>query len=141
MDVNLINLPYVQKPLRIITKVKVRPASRIYADESQKPMIEASALWDTGADCCAISTGMIAEMGIRELYSEKAGGFGGQKDDVPHYSIDIAIGDNHIIENVLAIAYESLGSHDIILGMNVITLGDFALMREGEGSRFVFKLE
>jgi hypothetical protein len=140
LNINTIILHYENKPQRVVTELKVNEASEWASRNGTIPLpAGVQALWDTGADWCAISSDMAKRMNLTIAGTQDASGFGGQK-NTPFYIVDITLPDDTHVYNVPTIAYEGSETHNFIIGMNVITRGDFSLTHEINGSRFCFTL-
>jgi hypothetical protein len=140
MEMNSIILHFQPTPLAVITDSIVKESARFSASPTQEAY-KARALWDTGAQMCAISAGLARDMNLRVQGYVRLGGFGSDEDETPFYRIDITLIDGQHFSNVAAAEYADKDSHDIIIGLNLITLGDFALTREEGGTRFSFTMD
>jgi hypothetical protein len=139
--VNVLSHLYPETPQRVVTEITVQQSAEWCAKYHLKSAtIQASALWDTGAEICAISSELVQRLNLLKFGTEWIVGFGGMGEWDKYY-IDLTLDDNHHIYNVPAVFNPNMKSQDIIIGMNVITQGDFALIRETGGTRFVFKME
>jgi hypothetical protein len=139
--INVISRLYDKSFKRVVTEIEVSQSSAWCAINNLKSVnIQARALWDTGAEICAVSSDFVNRLGLVSYGEEWFVGFGGEAEQEKYY-LDIALGDNRHIYNIPAMHNPHMKSYDIIIGMNVITMGDFALIREDKGTRFVFKLD
>jgi hypothetical protein len=141
-EINTMITTYEQRPLSIITDVVLS----VYLGPTpggQEPAQrwKARALWDTGAQMCAINTALAQDMGLEIAGYIAAGGFGGDMRDAPFFLVNLDFPDGIRFSKVPAVAYDKKTTHNFIIGMNVITAGDFSLIREHSGSRFSFTID
>jgi hypothetical protein len=141
-EINTLITTYEHRPLSIITDV----ALSMYLGPTQNGQEPAQhwparALWDTGAQMCAINTTLAQDMGLEIAGYIAAGGFGGNTQDAPFFLVNLDFPDGIRFSKVPAVAYNKETSHNFIIGMNVITAGDFSLIREQSGSRFSFTID
>jgi predicted aspartyl protease len=142
LNINSIILHYGNKPLAVITDAQVQEVEALAALKATKPeSYKVQALWDTGAQMCAISKELVEEMGLTVAGKIDAGGFGGNKKDTPFYYVDLTLPDEYHLNHVAAIEYEAMSSHNFIIGMSIITMGDFSLTREDKGIKFHFTFD
>ena len=95
------------------------------------------AIWDTGATASVISDRVALRLGltaVNYVFIETANGVC----EVPSYIIDIRLPDGHAIERINATGTE-LESCDALIGMDVITQGDF-LITNAPNTRFEFRI-
>ncbi|MDR0908767.1 MAG: retropepsin-like domain-containing protein [Spirochaetaceae bacterium] len=140
-EINTIVLRYPTKPLAIISDVAVKEAIDYSQPDLPRQSFDVRALWDTGAQICAISKPLVESMGLQQAGTIDAGGFGGDTRDTPFYRIDLTLNDDRHFYGIVVIEYAGKPTHDIIIGLNVITAGDFSLFREGSGTRFTFTMD
>jgi predicted aspartyl protease len=141
LTVNPIIIHYEDKPFKVITTSIITQAKEYCQifELALHPM-KVTALWDTGADGCAISRVTAEKMGLTPFGTRLVDGFwGSSKSEV--YYVDITLSDERHVYNVPAVVYDGLSAQDFVIGMNVITMGDFALTREDGGTRFSFSME
>jgi hypothetical protein len=141
MTVNPIILHFEQKPHKVITSAIIRQSQEFCQARGLKSSeMEVRALWDTGAEWCAISREIAHQLQLWKAGLEWVDGFGGSKESEVHY-VDITLPDDRHVYNVPAVVYDGLRAQDFVIGMNVITMGDFVLTREDNGTRFTFSME
>lgn len=112
-------------PEMIITECTVRPA------DSSDAGMTVKALWDTGADRSMISHDLAASMGLipfRHVNSHSTNGISKK----PMYQIAIMLPNGAGLPK-LPVVEGDFDGHDIIIGMDIITLHDFALTHNKEG--------
>jgi hypothetical protein len=140
-EINTIILRYPQKPYAVISDVIAREATNYTETNPASKCFKTRAFWDTGAQICAISKRLAQAMGLVQAGTVDAGGFGGDSKETPFYRIDLTLPDSQPFYSLAVVEYAGKPAHDIIIGMNIITAGDFALTREASGTRFTFTMD
>lgn len=97
----------------------------------EPPTHPAKALWDTGATNCAITKAKVDQIGLLPVGKAKVAHADGESiQDV--YILNLHLPNKVIIPLVRATECKSTrGNFDFIIGMDIITLGDFALTNVG----------
>ena len=97
-----------------------------------------TALWDTGSSMSVISSKLAEELNLKEVskvYANSAGG----KYKANNYVISISLPNKLNIENIL-VSSGTLGNGiDILIGMDIIGLGDFAISNVNNKTVFSFR--
>lgn len=96
------------------------------------------ALWDTGADRTGISKKVVKDLGLDIVaYSENhtAGGVV----NVTIHLVSLVL-PNNIVTPPMLVSCCDIDSADILIGMDVITLGDFAVTNMDERTTFSFRI-
>jgi hypothetical protein len=96
------------------------------------------ALWDTGADRTGISKRVVKELGLDIVaYSENhtAGGVV----SVTNHLVSLVL-PNDIVTPPMLVSCCDIDSADILIGMDVITLGDFAVTNLDGKTTFSFRI-
>jgi hypothetical protein len=87
---------------------------------------DVTALWDTGASLSSISQGLAVRLGLSRVDQCRISGFGGYH--VANIDlIDVLLPNQVVIPNVRAAEFLDNGKFDAIVGMDIITLGDFTI--------------
>ena len=86
-----------------------------------------TAVWDTGAMRTTISQ-KVADT-IECLATDKATmiGVGGDPKEVNVYDIDLRLPNNVTIKNLSVLSASGIGNCDVLIGMDIISMGDFAI--------------
>lgn len=114
-----------KNPDMILTECTVRPVN------NSGPGMDVSALWDTGADRSMISKDLANAMGLtpfRYINSHSSNGVA----RCPVYQISIMLPNGAGLPK-LSVVEGVFDSHDIIIGMDLITLHDFSLTHNKVG--------
>jgi hypothetical protein len=91
---------------------------------------QALALWDTGATRSVIRPEIVAALALQATGTSQSHTAGGQTTS-PTHVINIGLPNQTLIAGVLASENPNLNGFQAIIGMDVITLGDFAITSMG----------
>lgn len=83
------------------------------------------AVWDTGASRSVISNDIVRRLGIEKVTESKTKTMGGEV-DVDIYVVDILLPGGMAIPSV-TVSSGILDGFDVLVGMDIISLGDFAI--------------
>ncbi len=98
-----------------------------------------NALWDTGASLCAIKQNIAEKLNLTPIDLIEVNHADGKKTTY-RYLVDIILPNKVRINQVPVCAFsESDNQWDCILGMNIITLGDFAITNSNDKTLFSFE--
>jgi hypothetical protein len=99
-------------------------------------------IWDTGASCTIINSRIISELGLQPSGRTKvsAVGDGGKVNEylTDTYYINVALPNKVIMVGVVA-AKGELSGGDALLGMDIISSGDFAVTNVGRKTKLSFR--
>ncbi|MCR5622087.1 MAG: retroviral-like aspartic protease family protein [Treponema sp.] len=107
----------------LVNQVGIAPAGE--ADKMQ----EYRAVWDTGATLTVVTPKVQSDLGLASIDEMQIMGVN-SRSIVPVVLIDVVLPNRVIVTGVRA-AVAELGSEDMLLGMNIITLGDLCLSNKG----------
>jgi hypothetical protein len=125
---------------RIITPVTVRQAEQFcinYGFEV-KPA-EARGMWDTGSTGCCISQTLAEYLDLTTVDSWSLTSVHGSKPSKVYF-LDIILPDKITIANIPVVEIDTGQQYDLIIGMNIISLGDFAISNNGGNTVMSFRL-
>tara|TARA_R110002072_G_scaffold72354_1_gene173011 strand:+ start:30671 stop:31102 length:432 start_codon:yes stop_codon:yes gene_type:complete len=89
-----------------------------------------NAQWDTGATNCIISKRLLNDLGLRQVGESKCGFLteGTYKlITIPNYYVNLQIDDKTIFKNVEVNALDMPEDIDFIIGLDIISKGDFLI--------------
>jgi hypothetical protein len=124
----------------IITPVTVRQAfnlSKIYNLVCSE--ISVRALWDTGSTNTSISKGLARHLGLKSIDVCNVNGVGGIHPSMV-YQIDILLPSDVAIGDVRVAEFKDNGVFEILIGMDIIDLGDFAISNKDGKSTVSFRI-
>lgn len=129
---------YNGKSSVLINKVKIGIPESISIKKKQ-PISDIKALWDTGATGSVISKKIVESLLLKPTGMTQSSGVHGVK-TVNTYEVDIFLPNNVVIPEVTVIESTNLKNFDVLIGMNIITLGDFAISNRDGKTVFSFRM-
>ena len=102
-----------------------------YSDPMALPAV-VSALWDTGAWSSVITQKVVTALGLSPIDHVRACGVNGWY-DAPVYIVDVMLPNKIKISNLL-VSLGTMTAADMLIGMDVISMGDFKLINDGKTS-------
>lgn len=98
-----------------------------------------SCLWDTGATFTTGSQHVVADLGLQPDGYISLQYAGGQTKDVPFYHIDLLLYNNVQIVDI-RVGLVEVRDVDVIIGMDIINRGDFAVSNRNGATSFSFRI-
>lgn len=101
---------------------------------------QAKALWDTGANCCCISYDLVKRLKLKPIGAMPIATPSGTA-IYNKYMIDIELPNNIELKDV-TVCESEIGAQklDLIIGMNIINKGDFAISNFSGMTKFSFRI-
>lgn len=124
--------------LKIITPIKL--TFPYHNGEEIRP-IEGTwrGLWDTGATSSTICRSLAAQLKLPELSDCQLQGVGGIYDS-KEYMAGLILPNSVMIPSTSLYGIEDASDFDMLIGMDIITLGEFLISIEGEDMFFSFQI-
>lgn len=123
----------------LITDIKVsEPIFGTSIAENDKRLFKTKALWDTGATNSVITKDTVSKLGILPISKTIASHAGGES-TVNVYLINIYLPNKIIIPGVRVTECENKDNFGVIIGMDIITLGDFAVTNLNQNTVFSYR--
>lgn len=123
----------------LITETVVHPAF----DPQQKKFIppgnKYKAIWDTGATNCVITVKVIRECGLKQIGMTNVNTVGGAINDCPVYLVNIDLPNKVHVVGVRVTEGNIIGGVDVLIGMDIIALGDFVITNREKKTTFSFR--
>ena len=120
-----------------ISNKLINDATLIYGDKEYKTKV---AQWDTGATNTCISERVVNELGLIPIGKVKMQTPSGEI-IANEYRIDIKLQNENVLLRNIYVVYSEIGKQgiDMLIGMNIITLGDFAVTNYEGKTVFTFR--
>ena len=116
----------------VASKYAGKPASRISSRRF-------NSLWDTGATMSVLSERVVKELDLASEGYISVNHAGGESRDVPIYYANILLYNNVHVENLRVGLLQAQGL-DVIVGMDIINRGDFAVSNRNGATSFSFRI-
>jgi hypothetical protein len=97
-----------------------------------------TAVWDTGATGTVISKNVVDACNLKPTGMTKVHTASGT-DTVPTYLVSVAL-PNHVMFSMLRVTQGVLTGTDILIGMDIINKGDFAITNKNNKTVFSFRM-
>ena len=125
---------------RLVTPVYVSVASKHSGDAARSlPSRQFESLWDTGATISVVSEHVVDALRLASEGYITVGHAGGESHDVPIYYANILLYNNVLVEN-LRVGLLQARDLDVIVGMDIINRGDFAVSNKNGATSFSFRI-
>lgn len=105
--------------------------------EVPKPIINFNALWDTGASGTVVSKNVVDKLGLKPVGKAKSFHANGES-EVNVYFLNIYL-PNQVMFQFVRVTEGILNGFDILVGMDIITMGDFSISNVGGKTTFSFR--
>lgn len=102
------------------------------------PITNVTAIWDTGAEMSSVSESIIQSMGLKPVGRARNYTAGGEI-DVNIYVINILLPCD-VNFAMIPVTGNDLGDADMLIGMDIISQGDFAVTNVGGKTTFSFRI-
>jgi hypothetical protein len=128
----LINDVYISEPFT--------PDFTKSLDQSGHQLHQVKALWDTGATNCVVKSALVQRLNLIPISMARVR-HGGGEDDRRVFLINLFLPNGFAIPFVrVTEAPDVVGNFDIIIGMDIINLGDFSITNLGGKTIFTFRM-
>lgn len=97
------------------------------------------ALWDTGASATLVSEKVVKSLSLSSVGKSGVSGYNFGIDIKDTFLIHLGLPTGDIITNVYAMEFDG-EDYDLVIGMDVIGRGDFALTNQNEKTTFSFRI-
>ena len=96
-------------------------------------------IWDTGATGSLISANVVERCDLKQTGVATIRTANGNEDTVPTYIVNLRL-PNQVVVMGIPVARGSFGDADVLIGMDVITKGDFAVSNWDGKTSFSFRV-
>lgn len=104
-----------------------------------KKSIKAKALWDTGATCSVISNTLAKNILLKNICHAKMRHANGIE-EVPVFVAEIKLPNQVVIPKLTMLSCNPIHEFDLIIGMDIIARGDFAITSKDGNTKFSFRM-
>ena len=124
---------------RLVNQCSVSEAWDPNSASPEPPLHPFNALWDTGATNSMISQSVVDACGLLPISFGNSRHAQGTTTDVPIFLVNIALPNKFQIVGVRVMrgAFDGL---DVLIGMDIITMGDFAVTNPDGTTKFSFRI-
>jgi hypothetical protein len=101
------------------------------------PVVQFNAIWDTGATNCVITQAVVDACGLAPIGMTRVQGVHGTE-DAEVYLVNVYLPNQVFFQSVRVTKGAFVGA-DILIGMDIITQGDFAVTNLGGVTKFSYR--
>lgn len=124
---------------QLITDISIAPAfDPATSNQQAHPYKPYKALWDTGATGTVITKKIVADLGLKQIGITKVF-HGDGSTDQPVYYINITL-PHRVGFSYVRATEGKLTGFDVLVGMDIITKGDFAITNSDGKTTFSFRI-
>ena len=111
------------------------------ADEPEGEFHGFEAIWDTGATHSSITQEVVDRCGLESIGKTKVyhAGIDDEPDETDNYLVNIRLPNRVTVQNV-QVSRGGFSGADILIGMDIISGGDFAITHMGGKTKFTFQV-
>ena len=126
--------------MAIVTETYKRIVDKIITNVIVNSSEQAKALWDTGANCCCISFDLLDKLKLKPIGAMPIATPSGTA-IYNKYMVDIELSKGIVIKDI-TVCESEIGSQnlDLLIGMNIINKGDFAISNFNGETKFSFRI-
>ena len=124
---------------RLVNQVGIGVAFDESIDVQADGVHQFNALWDTGATNSVVTAGVVAMCDLKETGRTRMSTANGEF-DVPTYFVSIWLPNHFIVPNVRVALGALAGDIDLLIGMDIINRGDFAISNHEGKTSFTFRI-
>ena len=122
----------------VVTDCVIFPENQKNTSDTPKFFHTTKAMWDTGATNTLISPKIIQTLKLKPFGKSSISSANGVI-EANSYLIHVGLPSGSIITNILALENDN-EDYEIVIGMDIITQGDFAFSNKDEHSTFSFRI-
>ena len=103
-------------------------------------MLTTQALWDTGASRSSITPNVVQSLGLIPTTFTDVDHAGGRIENAPVYLVNITLLNRVEVVGVQVTGLQLPPNFDVLIGMDIINTGDFAVTNSGGKTTFSFRV-
>lgn len=123
----------------VVTECYVYAPVGLTGGEKIKRVKVLRSLWDTGASSTLISSKVAKALGLTSIGTSFLSGYNSGIDVKNTFLVHLGLPTGDIVTNVVAMEFDG-DDYDLVIGMDVITRGDFAITNKGQKTTFSFRI-
>lgn len=110
----------------------------VVAEKDRPPLFEFIAIWDTGASGSAVTQDVVDRCGLKPIGITQVHGVHGMQ-QVPQFLVNLGLPNGVGVIGIKATLGQLRGAH-ILIGMDVISRGDFSITNVRGNTTFSFRI-
>jgi len=134
----ILTMKYLSQIEAVVTKGVVTPGFTLTPSGNYLPYCElGNILWDTGATHSLVCEEVVNALGLEAKGEEYVQGLGGIQ-LAKSYAINMYFENNLDFKNIKVLCADT-ADYDLVIGMDIISKGDFAITNKDEQTWFSFR--
>ena len=130
---------FEEKVDSIITESYIYAPTNLTCGEAAKRVKIQRSLWDTGASVTLISARVAKVLGLTSIGKSGISGYNQGIDVKDTFLVHIGLPTGDIVTNIMAMEFAT-DEYDVVIGMDVICNGDFAITNQKGVTTFSFRI-
>ena len=122
----------------LINQVEIFPSKPEQLDPSAK--IDCRAIWDTGSSLTCITPKIVDQLGLQESGITNMVGINGKSEKTSIFIVDVCLPNGVCLLGVDVVVMNLTDDYDVLIGMNIINLGDLAVSNFNGKTVFSFRI-
>ena len=107
---------------------------------ADRQVLDCQAIWDTGATNSVIPSQVVDALDIKPIDVRPFKGFDGQSTNYSIYLVDIVLPNKFIVPGVQVAGGPVITGAEVLIGMDIIGLGDFVITNLEGKTQFTFRM-
>ena len=128
-----------QRLLTLSTECYISEAWAPSSIQPQPTMQRFLGIWDTGATASVITQKVVDDCSLKPIATTTINHAQGTSEDVDVFLVNIGL-PNRVGFSALRVAKGVLSGADVLIGMDIISQGDFAITHPDRGTKFSFRV-
>ena len=124
----------------LLRELKTNVGIKPHQAPTRQPVLECQAVWDTGATNSVIPSRVVDSLGLKPIDARPFKGFDGKPTLCSIYLVDIALPNKFIVTGVPVAGVPDIAEAEALIGMDIISLGDFAVTNLKGKTQFTFRM-
>lgn len=130
---------FQEKVDSVVTESYVYTPIDLSVDKDVKRVKVSRSLWDTGASVTLISSRVAKVLELKSIGKSGVSGYNDGVDVKETYCVHIGLPTGDIVTNIMAMEFDS-DEYDVVIGMDIISKGDFAITNQNDKTTFTFRI-
>jgi len=130
---------FQEKVDSIVTESYIYAPTDLVQNKQVKRVKITRSLWDTGASVSLISARVAKVLGLISIGQTGVSGYNEGIDVKDTFLVHIGLPTGDIVTNIMAMEFDS-DEYDVVIGMDIICNGDFAITNKDGKTTFSFRI-
>lgn len=123
----------------VVTECYVYAPTSLFGGEKITRVKVSRSLWDTGASATLVSSKITKVLNLVPIGKSIVSGYNSNLDVKNSFLVHVGLPTGDVITNVVAMEFDG-EDYDMVIGMDIICKGDFALTNKDDRTTFSFRI-